>query len=101
MWALPTLSAPNFTSYSIRSPAPNGTFARFVVDAATVVVAGVDWAAEVVAAAAIRTARRVKTDMRLTMDARLVPDSRAKEALVTPRLLLEQRAASLATEADE
>ena len=33
MCALPTLSAPNFTSYSSRSPGPNGTLARFAVDA--------------------------------------------------------------------
>src|ERR1700688_2738229 len=95
MWALPTLSAPNFTSYSIRSPAPNGTFARFAVDTATVaaVVVGVDWAEEVVAAAATKTAKRVNTDERLTLDVRLVPDSRGKESLITPHLPREQRAA--------
>ena len=56
------------------SPAPNGTFARFVVDTPTVGVAGVDWAADVVAAAASRTAMRVKVR-------------------VTPHPLPEQRAA--------
>src|SRR5689334_15491774 len=39
--AWPTLSTPNFTSYSMRSPGPNGTLARLTLAATTVGVAGV------------------------------------------------------------
>src|SRR2546427_1569026 len=48
MCAFPTLSMPNFTSYSIRSPTVNGTLARLTLDAAMIGagVTGADCAPE-------------------------------------------------------
>src|SRR4029077_13534545 len=76
MCALPTLSAPNFTSYSIRSPGPKGTLARFTVDATTVGGAagiGVDCAQEPVAET---TARITTCEMTRWLTCRLPRERR-------------------------
>ena len=58
--ALPTLSTPNFTSYSIFSPTPKGTLACLTVEAA-LVWAAADWAGE---STVTDTAKRATPAMR-------------------------------------